>query len=64
MCEMTRLQEERQNANKRRNHLSVKTSEVTSNPNASPTISSLETTTTSATNTTKVSCLRIWFLPP
>jgi len=38
MWEMTRLHEKRQNANKRRNSLSVKTSEVTVNPDASSTI--------------------------
>jgi len=52
MWEMTRFQEEHLNANKRRSKLSVKTSEVTLNSNASPSFSSLETTTTSATNIT------------
>jgi len=50
--EIAILHEERLNANKRHNSRSVKTSEVTSNPGASPTFSSLETTTPSATNTT------------
>jgi len=53
--EVTRLHEERLNANKRRNSRSVKISEVTVNPDASPTISSCETRISSITPTTDIS---------
>jgi len=55
MWEMAISHEEHQNANKRRNSWSVKTSEVTVNPDASPTISSCETRILSVTPTTDIS---------